>query len=80
MKIYQIKEDDLLYLIECRARLEALEEAGVDNWFYYGDAYGDYLYDMKEQYGMDPDEEDLDFSEVVAHEIKHYKEVGEDAK
>lgn len=80
MKKYEINEDDLLYLIECRARLEALESGGVDNWSWYSDAYGDYLYDMKEQYGMDPDSEDLDFCDVAMHEIQHYKEVQNNAK
>ena len=74
MKKYEINEDDLLYLIECRARLEALESGGVDNWSWYGDAYGDYLCDMKEQYGIDL-EEDLDFYDVAMHEIQQYKEV-----
>ncbi len=32
MKYYKVSEKDLKYLIESRARLEALESGGVDNW------------------------------------------------
>ena len=47
MKYYKISEKYLKYLIESRARLEALESGGVDNWSWYGESYSDYLADIK---------------------------------
>lgn len=79
MKFYKISEHELKHLIECRAILEALEAGGVDNWPWYGDARADYLCDMKEVYGLLP-EDDLDFCDIVNEEIKVYKEVEENAK
>lgn len=32
---------ELLYLYECRTKLEALESRGVDNWEWYGESLGD---------------------------------------
>lgn len=74
MKYYKIKEEDLKYFIECRARLEALEAGGVDNWSWYCDSYADYLEDMKEEYNI-PMEEDLDFKDIADREIKNFEEV-----
>ena len=74
MKYYKIKEEDLKYFIECRARLEALEAGGVDNWSWYYDSYADYLADMKKEYNI-PMEEDLDFKDIADREIKNFEEV-----
>ena len=74
MKYYKISEKDLKYLIESRARLEALESGGVDNWSWYCDANSDYLADMKEEYDI-PMEEDLDFKDIADKEIKNFEEV-----
>lgn len=74
MKYYKIKEEDLKYFIECRARLEALEAGGVDNWSWYGESYADYLEDMKKQYDI-PMEDDLDFKDIANKEIQNFEEV-----
>lgn len=74
MKYYKIKEEDLKYFIECRARLEALEAGGVDNWYWYDDSYADYLEDMKKQYDI-PMEDDLDFKDIANKEIQNFEEV-----
>lgn len=74
MKYYKVDEDNLRYFIECRARLEALEAGGVDNWSWYGESYSDYLNDMKKMYKIEQ-EEDLDFDNIVEHEIKEFKEI-----
>ena len=74
MKYYKINEEDLKYFIECRARLEALESGGVDNWSWYGESYSDYLTDMKEVYNMDKEDE-LDFEDIANKEIKNFQEV-----
>lgn len=74
MKYYKINEKDLKYFIECRARLEALESGGVDNWSWYDDANADYLCDMKEEYGLN-ENDDLDFYDIAKHEIKNFEEV-----
>lgn len=74
MKYYKISGKDLKYLIESRARLEALEAGGVDNWSWYSESYSDYLADMKEEYNI-PIEEDLDFEDIANREIKNFEEV-----
>lgn len=74
MKYYKVSEIDLKYLIESRARLEALESGGVDNWSSYCDANSDYLADIKEEYDI-PMEEDLDFKDIADREIKEFEEV-----
>ena len=74
MKYYKIKEEDLKYFIECRARLEALEAGGVDNWSWYGESYSDYLTDMKEIYNINKEDE-LDFEDIANEEIKNFEEV-----
>lgn len=74
MKYYKIKEEDLKYFIECRARFEALEAGGVDNWSWYCDSNADYLCDMKNIYGLNEDE-DLDFLDIVKYEIKKFEEI-----
>ena len=74
MKYYKIKEKDLKYFIECRARLEALEAGGVDNWSWYGESYSDYLTDMKDAYNMNKEDE-LDFKDIANKEIENFEEV-----
>lgn len=73
-KYYKISESELKYFIECRARIEALEAGGVDSWSWYYDSNADYLYDMKDVYGLDEDD-DLDFLDIVEYEIKYFEEV-----
>lgn len=77
MKYYKISEEDLKYFIESRARLEALEAGGVDNWSWYCDSNADYLYDMKDEYGLNEDDV-LDFEDIVNYEIKNFEEIKED--
>lgn len=74
MKYYKIKEEDLKYFIECRARLEALEAGGVDNWSWYGESYSDYLEDMKEKYNIDKEDE-LNFEDIANKKIQNFEEV-----
>ena len=73
-KYFKVSERDLKYFIDCRARLEALEAGGVDNWSGYCYSCEKYLHDMKLQYGMDL-EDYLFFCDIVEHEIKKFKEV-----
>lgn len=75
-RYFKVSERDLKYFIDCRARLEALEAGGVDNWSGYCDSCEKYLHDMKLQYGMDL-ENYLFFCDIVEHEIKKFKEVDE---
>jgi hypothetical protein len=74
MKYYKVSEKDLQYFIECRAKLEALEAGGVDNWSWYGESFENYLEDMKDEYDMEINE-DLDFLDIVHREIKKFKEI-----
>lgn len=42
-KKYVVYEEDLLRMLEAEAVLNALENGGVDNWNYYGEAINDSL-------------------------------------
>ena len=72
-KYYKISEDDLKYFIECRARLEALEAGGVDNWSWYGESNHDYLQDMAEEYKIT--DRCITFEDVIKYEIKNFEEI-----
>lgn len=72
-KYYKISEDDLKYFIECRARLEALEAGGVDNWSWYGESNHDYLKDIAEEYKII--DRPASFEDVIKYEIKNFEEI-----
>lgn len=79
-KYYKISEGDLKYFIRCRAKLEALEAGGVDNWSWYGDSIHDYLIDMAKEYKIDTEEDFIDFDDIANREIQSFKEVDSYAK
>ena len=56
MRYYRIPEDELFYLIEASLRLEALENGGVDNWWWFGDSYSDFLSEFKKQHLINQEE------------------------
>lgn len=72
-KYYKVSGDDLKYFIECRARLEALESGGVDNWSWYGESNHNYLQDMAEEYKIT--DRCITFEDVVDKEIKNFEEI-----
>lgn len=74
MKYYKVEEEDLRCFIKYRAKLEALEAGGVDNWSWYGESCSDYLEDMKKIYGI-PQEEDFNFDDIAKHEIQKFRRV-----
>lgn len=67
-----IKERDLNKLIRDSVKLEALEDAGVDNWEHYGDAFSDQIkWDVT---GFVPEEEsDDEYEDYLKWRVKQYK-------
>jgi hypothetical protein len=75
-RFYKISENDLRYFIKCRAKLEALEAGGVDNWRWYDEVQDKYL----EDYFSDREPEWLEdniltFDMLVDEEINKFEEV-----
>lgn len=76
MKYYKIAENELLDLIESDMRLCALKSGGVDNWEWYGVSLNNFIEYNKENYsvfkgrGIDPEDEDIDFSDMAKAELK----------
>ena len=73
MKKYIISEDKLLNLLEARHKLTALEFGGVDNWQFYSESLTEYIDDLCEETGEDPD--DIWFDELAYNDLKNYEEI-----
>lgn len=69
---FKISEDELITLLKNNHMLEALQQAGVDNWNWYGDALNNYL----SFYKYDPDGElsDFDFEDLAYCDLDRYAE------
>ena len=73
MKKYRlVPETELRHYIEAWLKLQALENGGVDNWEWYGASLGDFLESWAKETGRDPEDEDLDFNEIINEDIKEY--------
>lgn len=73
MKKYRlVPEAELRDYIRAWLRLQALESGGVDNWDWYGYSLRDFLENWAKETGRDPEDEDLDFDEIVNEEIEEY--------
>ena len=73
MKKYRlVPEAELRHYIEAWLKLQALEHGGVDNWEWYGCSLRDFLESWAKETGRDPEDEDLDFDEIVNEDIEEY--------
>lgn len=82
MKYFKVSEKELRTFIEYRAKLEALEAGGVDNWEWYSDSIDDYLNDYhsdKEPDWFFENWYDEKMNLLIDKEIFCFKEVEEDA-
>ena len=75
-RFYKISENDLRYFIKCRAKLEALEAGGVDNWRWYDEVQDEYL----EDYFSDREPEwfeynILTFDMLVDEQVENFEEI-----
>ena len=73
MKKYIISEDKLLNLLVASHKLTALEFGGVDNWDSYSESLNEYVDDLCEATGDDPD--DTWFDGLARNDLKYYDEV-----
>lgn len=73
-KMYLVDEETLLQLLSDQLELRQLEEAGVDNWSWYGEGRGEFLLDAignrisKE----DINNNEIDFEFVAKLDLKKY--------
>lgn len=78
MKYYKISEEDLLYLIESRARYDALEEGGIDTWANFREANDKYLRKQQDLYERYEDGYAFDFDTIAKLELDEYEEIKKD--
>jgi hypothetical protein len=73
-KVYLVDEETLLQLLSDQLELRQLEEAGVDNWSWYGEGREEFLLDAignrisKE----DINNNEIDFEFVAKLDLKKY--------
>ena len=72
-KMVQISEDELRQLLYDYYFLKMLEEAGVDNWAYYGENHTEFVADYLELSEAEVYDRGLDIEDIVNKEIKKYK-------
>lgn len=72
MKQYIIHESQLLRLLASRAKLNALEWGGVDNWSMYGYSINKYLTEWILENRL-PIDEDYDFEDVAKSQLHNYE-------
>ena len=70
---YKISKNELLELLYCRIKLDALEASGVDNWEWYGINFSEVAEEYKKNFeGKIPsymDTEDFDLEDCALLEL-----------
>lgn len=86
-KYYKVSESELMDLIECRERFNAVYMDGCEGeivgWEWYGDCLSHYAEDFIEDHGltdedMDKYENGFDYREMAEILIKNYEEIKND--
>ena len=72
-KMVQISEDELRQLLYDSLFLEMLEQAGVDNWTWYGDNYNEFVANALDISEAEVYDRELGIEDIVDKEIKKYK-------
>lgn len=72
MKNYLVSENELKALLADSMILEALENGGVDNWRYYGNAIQDFIEAWKEENCANPEKEDWGIEDIAEAELEGY--------
>lgn len=73
---YKIPKKRLLELLEADAKLEALENGGVDNWEWSGASMSDYLFSYIQEIHPDMEDDDKDdfwFDSIAEERLKNYE-------
>lgn len=73
---YKISKKRLLELLEADAKLEALENGGVDNWKWSGASMSDYLFSYIQEIHPDMEDDDKDdfwFDSIAEERLKNYE-------
>lgn len=74
MKKYIVSEEDLLELLVAQARLDCLENDGVDNWDWYMAGAGAFIRDGISNYDVNiPEDINLDFEDLARLELNDYE-------
>lgn len=78
MKYYLIEESRLKQLLESEARLDALEQGGVDNWEWYGESLSQYLDEYCQWNGINRAR--YDFGKLAEEDLAGYMEYKKEEK
>ena len=73
---YKISKKKLLELLEADAKLEALENGGVDNWEWSGASMSDYLLSYIQEIHPDMEDDDKDdfwFDSIAEERLRNYE-------
>ena len=76
---YKISKKRLLELLEADAKLEALENGGVDNWEWSGASMSDYLLSYIQEIHPDMEDNDKDdfwFDSIAEERLRNYEALG----
>ena len=66
---YKISKNELLELLYCRIKLDALEASGVDNWEWYSESYNECLDTICKESNWDYE----DFREVAIDDVASFE-------
>lgn len=75
MRYFKIDEERLLELLENEARLQCLENDGVDNWMWYMEGRKRFIADALEITEEEVEERNLDFKDLAKADLTEFKEV-----
>jgi hypothetical protein len=75
MRYFKIDEERLLELLENEARLQCLENDGVDNWMWYMEGRKRFIADALCISEEEVEERDLDFKDLAKVDLTEFKEI-----
>ena len=75
MRYFKIDEERLLELLENEARLQCLENDGVDNWMWYMEGRKRFIADALCISEEEVEERDLDFKDRAKIDLTEFKEI-----
>ena len=75
MRYFKIDEERLLELLENEARLQCLENDGVDNWMWYMEGRKRFIADALCISEEEVEERNLDFKDLAKLDLTDFKEI-----
>ena len=67
-----VKEDELRFMLRGYLKYLALQSGGVDNWEWYGESLGDFVETWAKEKGLDLEEDDYGFDDIVEEDLERF--------